>query len=913
MPISPYSTPIQYEYKPLNLSAFAAPLSAMQEKFDIATEAIDAADFNLANLPYGTDPERAKELIKTVKSKRDELAKNLAETKNYKQAASKLRELNTLWQKDPELNALQANAKLWAERDKAERERIDKPGGITRDQYLQWKDREIRKYKENKGAAFTATAADKQGTYNQITGQTGRLADLSKDLEELSWKVASAVPENKMDAFRSAGIDPTTLDAKFVKTVVEEKDAKKIAQLTSDYLRTLPRFRDWATEVADYNHDQLQQNPEAYKQVASELNDKYLSSLNYQISAIEKAAKKDKNLLKGAEYTDLMEEKAKAEQAKLTGEYDATATKNLYTHQHLNNVYDMGALGKVLAYKNVTHDYTFRDMPNEGDGSGSGSGNAATGDGFFIPNSEEKWSIPDLGKTKISAGKQLYETVKNINKLAAGNVRLAILGKPGTTEYKKLVNNPDQIRARQEQLFTTLTQTVANGGNWKNFKNAINNKGIVLSDNLARSLWKEMTTPDAEGGNQSLTEYANYLKNSEEVASVYNTANSTLTQIKSKVKETEEFKLFTAGLEEYTPAEAIIYGTGIDEMGNEDYGDPKLQRLYNPKSYTKEQLAKAGYTGGKVLSLGQIAKLRGYKNVQDAVNKGYNFGEVLVNGVDLETGQGISAGLGGQAGTISDILNRKVNQIYNNDLTKNEQSYRFVNDKNLDKEMAQYFLGASDLSSFLPAYSSNWKNVNGFDEDGKLAAGTVLNISENRSPKIVMHGNSMFFEVPIKYDKDGNGSADTEGTVTIKPKAGTNIKIGDLLYKLDAASSGGTQLNKQTNDMIKAARFDNAFAGNNLSPQLIQSVGVTPLDQGGKRIELYSIPFDANSRLSVVKVQGKVDNNPVLKIAISDNSGKFIRYAPNEETGKDWYYNADSNEAASAAKVYLMGALNPGR
>ena len=119
MPISPYSTPIQYEYKPLNLSAFAAPLSEMQQKFDIVTDAVESADFAISNLPYGTDPERAKELVKLVKSKRDELSKSLSETKNYKQAATKLKELNTLWAKDPELNALQANAKLWAERDKA--------------------------------------------------------------------------------------------------------------------------------------------------------------------------------------------------------------------------------------------------------------------------------------------------------------------------------------------------------------------------------------------------------------------------------------------------------------------------------------------------------------------------------------------------------------------------------------------------------------------------------------------------------------------------------------------------------------------------------------------------------------------------------------------------------------------------
>jgi hypothetical protein len=918
MPISPYSTPIQYEYKPLNLSAFAAPLSAMQEKFDIATEAIDAADFTLANLPYGTDPERAKELIKTVKSKRDELAKNLAETKNYKQAASKLRELNTLWQKDPELNALQANAKLWAERDKAERERIDKPGGITRDQYLQWKDREIRKYKENKGAAFTATAADKQGTYNQITGQTGRLADLSKDLEELSWKVASAVPENKMDAFRSAGIDPTTLDAKFVKTVVEEKDAKKIAQLTSDYLRTLPRFRDWATEVADYNHDQLQQNPEAYKQVASELNDKYLSSLNYQISAIEKAAKKDKNLLKGAEYTDLMEEKAKAEQAKLTGEYDATATKNLYTHQHLNNVYDMGALGKVLAYKNVTHDYTFRDMPSEGDGSGGGGNDGATGNGIWAPDTEHPWSIPTLGKTKIDAGKNLYKVGESVNKLAAGNVGLAVMGKKDSKLYKNLIKNPDQIRARQEQLFTTLTQTISRGGDWKTFRNLANKQGIELTDNLARTIWGSMTKVDKEGNNTTITEYANYLNNSQKAFNDYVNSDKLLGEIKNKAVETDEYKTVAAELGNYIPPEAIVYGMGVDEEGNEDVGDPILKRLFNPASYTKQQLAKAGYQGGNVLSLGVIAKLRGYDNVQDAIDKGYNFGNVpIINPIDLETGKPANSAFPGKGnfagGTIEGILNKKIKQVYEQSLTKTEQSYRYIKDEKVDDVMSKHFLAVSDLSQYLPAYSSNWNNQPGFTKDGKLAPGTVLNITKDKAPKLVKHGNSIFFDVPVKIDTDEDGKPDSETVLRITPKPGSDVEINDILYKIDAASAGGnTELSKQTNDMVKEARFDSAFK-TTLSPQLVKSVGVTPLEDGGKRVELTSIPYGANAKIAVVKVQAKAENNPVLKIAVMDNYGNFLQYMDNTETGKDWYYNADSDEAAGAAKVYIMKMINQER
>ena len=35
MPLTPISTPLTMEYKPLGLEAFAVPLSKLQEKFDL--------------------------------------------------------------------------------------------------------------------------------------------------------------------------------------------------------------------------------------------------------------------------------------------------------------------------------------------------------------------------------------------------------------------------------------------------------------------------------------------------------------------------------------------------------------------------------------------------------------------------------------------------------------------------------------------------------------------------------------------------------------------------------------------------------------------------------------------------------------------------------------------------------------
>jgi len=124
MPIFPSTTPIQYEYKPLNLMAFAAPLSEMQKQLDLTKDVVGTTEFDISHLPYGTDPEKAKELKQLVESKRDEIATNLATSKNYQQAARQIKQLNNLWQKDPHKIALESNAKLFATRDAEELKRL---------------------------------------------------------------------------------------------------------------------------------------------------------------------------------------------------------------------------------------------------------------------------------------------------------------------------------------------------------------------------------------------------------------------------------------------------------------------------------------------------------------------------------------------------------------------------------------------------------------------------------------------------------------------------------------------------------------------------------------------------------------------------------------------------------------------
>ena len=359
MTITPYSTPLQYEYKPLNLIAFAEPLSKMQEQFDLVKATIDESDFDITHLPFGTDPERAKELLKLVESKRDELAQSLAETKNYKQAATKLKRLNTLWQEDPEVNALKANYDKYAADVQLAKDNV-KSGYWNQTYADQWLNRAKREYT---GANFIADETNPEGTY-QVFGRNPRLKDIQKDFDELAYKVASAVPgQSREGALQELGIDYSIMDKKFVQEIIEEKDAGVVAQRVSAYLKTLPQYKEFFQEKADYDFADLQANPTLYQNTAKTLNDKYISLVDNEIANIKKAAKKNPDLLTDPDYLSLLEEREAAVNAKTTGNYNTNAIKNLYEQEYLADAYDMTALGNVFAYKNVKRNYTWRDVP----------------------------------------------------------------------------------------------------------------------------------------------------------------------------------------------------------------------------------------------------------------------------------------------------------------------------------------------------------------------------------------------------------------------------------------------------------------------------------------------------------------------------------------------------------------------
>lgn len=234
MAITPFSTPIKTEYKPLGYEAFAEPLSQMYEKLETTKAAIDAADFEISKL--NQDDSRSKELMQTLKEKRDEIAQNLATSKNYTQAAKQLAGLQKMYTKDPELLSIQGNYTALQEAKKEMKEKIGKPNGITQRDYDTWLFRANHQFQ---GTNYNP----KEESYNQINVQPP-LANEEENIRKESLQLAGMVPEQRINSLGQYGhLTEETMQRLNVE--VTEKNREQIAGEIAKFLKTSDKYRNW--------------------------------------------------------------------------------------------------------------------------------------------------------------------------------------------------------------------------------------------------------------------------------------------------------------------------------------------------------------------------------------------------------------------------------------------------------------------------------------------------------------------------------------------------------------------------------------------------------------------------------------------------------------------------------------------
>jgi hypothetical protein len=239
MAITPYSTPLKTEYKPLGLEAFAKPLSEMQAKYDTTEAELDASDFALSRLTQ--DDDRAKEVLEQFRVDRDKLAENLVATADYKGASRNLSKLNKKFAKDLEVNAIKGNYETYQAAKKDQLERV-KSGKISQFDYDVWDFNTRHRFK---GTGFDPA------TENYSSINTHPLSDNVEDeMRKETLQLAGMAPEQRFTYLKSLGMSDAFTEEE-LKEVVSVRDLNQVSGEIERFLRTSKKYNQFVKERAD--------------------------------------------------------------------------------------------------------------------------------------------------------------------------------------------------------------------------------------------------------------------------------------------------------------------------------------------------------------------------------------------------------------------------------------------------------------------------------------------------------------------------------------------------------------------------------------------------------------------------------------------------------------------------------------
>lgn len=247
--ITPYSTPLKTEYKPLGLEAFAQPLSQMSEKLETAKSLAANADFEMSRL--NQDDPRSKELMELLEKKRNEIATNLNTSKNYRQATQQIADLNKIVNKDPELQSIKSNYEGYKKMEAEHKAMVEK-GTISQKDMDLWK---MKTLGEFKGTSYNPEGGD----YSAISLQP-RSKNMEEDLRKESLELARmAVAQQKSDFGDYIETSPGVKTR--LETTLDYRNLEQVAGEIQTMLATSDKYKDWIQEDADFTFYANSQGP----------------------------------------------------------------------------------------------------------------------------------------------------------------------------------------------------------------------------------------------------------------------------------------------------------------------------------------------------------------------------------------------------------------------------------------------------------------------------------------------------------------------------------------------------------------------------------------------------------------------------------------------------------------------------
>ena len=240
--ITPYSTPLKTEYKPLGLEAFAQPLSQMSEKLETAKSLAANADFEMSRL--NQDDPRSKELMELLNQKSSEIASNLNTSKNYRQATQQIMDLNKMFTKDPELQSIKSNYEGYKKMEQEHKDMVAK-GTIEQRDLDTWR---MKTLGEFKGTGFN----QKGGDYTTISLQP-RMENMREEMRKESLELARmAVTQHYQNPGVDTQVEISPGVTQRIETKIDYRDLNQVAGEIQRMLATSDKYKDWVQEDADY-------------------------------------------------------------------------------------------------------------------------------------------------------------------------------------------------------------------------------------------------------------------------------------------------------------------------------------------------------------------------------------------------------------------------------------------------------------------------------------------------------------------------------------------------------------------------------------------------------------------------------------------------------------------------------------
>lgn len=246
--VMPGMQPVQFQYRPMGLEAFSQPLAMMQDRYDKTFDAIDEAEFEIKNL--NPDTQSAEKLKGEMEEHKAALLSELERTGNFREASRKIRKLNEIYTKDPEITGIRTQRANWLEADKEMRDRIDGKK-YTQDDYEKWAFKNLGEYAENQGYSYDRAT----GRHNSINTDL-RGANLEAEVMDLAYKAAHDTPLQIEEFFRQNGYttDPNNPELQTLQeTLVKSRDRNQVATEVANFLRQSDRYKTWLEEKADYD------------------------------------------------------------------------------------------------------------------------------------------------------------------------------------------------------------------------------------------------------------------------------------------------------------------------------------------------------------------------------------------------------------------------------------------------------------------------------------------------------------------------------------------------------------------------------------------------------------------------------------------------------------------------------------